>query len=234
MPKIQSSRRVRSQNSTSERRARADRIREKGLEMTFRCKRCEEKNLRCFVDTATGRCAGCISVKAECSLFVSEEEWERVDAEKRRKRLEIARAEEREALAAAEASQKAAAASRAAAETSRLRRELLEVEAQERAFADRDHAILSLQDRAKEQAEGSSAPGTGLPVVEPPLSEPSADLGWLQADSFDPSFDYSFLFAETVPIPSGTSDGTLVPVTCSSSGFLQVPKCYGSRAIPST
>jgi hypothetical protein len=42
--------------------------------MSFRCKRCEEKNLRCFVDTATGRCAGCIAVHAECSLFVSKEE----------------------------------------------------------------------------------------------------------------------------------------------------------------
>jgi hypothetical protein len=74
MPKVPSSRRSRPQSSTSERRARADRVKEQGLEMTFRCKRCEEKNLRCFVDTATGRCAGCISVKAECSLFVSEEE----------------------------------------------------------------------------------------------------------------------------------------------------------------
>jgi hypothetical protein len=59
--------------------------------MAFCCKRCEEKNLRCFVDTATGRCAGCISVKAECSLFVSEEEWEKVQQEKREKRLKVAR-----------------------------------------------------------------------------------------------------------------------------------------------
>ena len=44
--------------------------------MNFRCKRCEEKKLRCFVKTSSGRCAGCILVGAECSLFVSEEEWE--------------------------------------------------------------------------------------------------------------------------------------------------------------
>lgn len=219
MPKIQSSRRNRSQTSTSERRARADRVREQGLEMTFRCKRCEEKNLRCFVDTATGRCAGCISVKAECSLFVSEEEWEKVEAEKRQKRLEIARSE---ALLDAQRAQ-----------LSQQKLELLEIEAKERSYADRDHAILNLQDRAQEEAEGSSAPGTDLPI-EPPLLEPSADLGWLQADVFDPSFDYSFLFADTIPIPLGTSGGTPVPVTCSSSGFLQVPKCYGSRAILST
>ena len=43
------------------------------------------------MDTATGRCAGCILVKAECSLFVSEEEWEKVQREKREKRLEVAR-----------------------------------------------------------------------------------------------------------------------------------------------
>ena len=103
--------------------------------MTFRCKRCEEKNLRCFVDTASGQCAGCISVKAECSLFVTEEEWEKVEAEKRQTLL------------------------RAEAEVARLRLEVAETEARERAFADRDHAILSLQDRAKEQAEGNSAPG---------------------------------------------------------------------------
>jgi hypothetical protein len=30
-------------------------------------------------------------VKAECSLFVSEEEWEKVQREKREKRLEVAR-----------------------------------------------------------------------------------------------------------------------------------------------
>ena len=53
-----------------------------------------------------------------------------MEAEKRQKRLEIARAEERQL--------------QATLETARLRRELLEVEAQERAFADRDYAILNL------------------------------------------------------------------------------------------
>ena len=105
----------------------------------------------------------------------------------------------------------------------------------ERSFARRDLAILAVQDRAKEQAERSSAPGgIGLPVVEPPLSEPSADLGGLQANFFNPSFDYSFLF-EGLPLASpGASGGIHVPVTCSSSGFLQVPKCYSSRAILAT
>ena len=74
MPKVPSSRRSRPQSSTSERRARADRVKEQGLEMTFRCKRCKEKNLRCFIDTATGCCASCILVKAKYSLFVSKEE----------------------------------------------------------------------------------------------------------------------------------------------------------------
>ena len=215
MPKVQPSRRVRAQKSNEERYSRADRVKEQGNEMTvYRCKRCEEKKLRCFVDTATGRCAGCISVGAECSLFVSEEEWEKVQREKRQKRLELARIEE---------------------DAARVRRELLEVEAREHDFADRDLAILNFQDRAKEQAEGSSAPGgTGLPVVEPSLSGPSADLGGLQADYYDPSFDYSFLF-EGLPLASpGASGGIHVPVTCSSSGFLQVPKCYGSRAILAT
>ncbi|KAH6852700.1 hypothetical protein B0T12DRAFT_352792, partial [Alternaria alternata] len=61
-------------SSTSKRRACANYVKEQGLEITFCCKRCKEKILRCFVDTATGRCASCISVKAKCSLFVSKEE----------------------------------------------------------------------------------------------------------------------------------------------------------------
>ncbi|EMD95891.1 hypothetical protein COCHEDRAFT_1088681 [Bipolaris maydis C5] len=175
MPKVpSSSRQAPAITSTQRRQARSDKIRCRGKEMTFRCKRCEKKNLRCFVDTASGQCAGCIAVKAECSLFVTEEEWEKVEAEKRQKRLELARSEE---------------------QTARLRRELLEVEERERAYADRDHALLSLQNREKEEAEGTSAPGMGFPTTEPSLPAQSTDPGWLQADyssSYDPflSLDY--------------------------------------------
>ena len=155
-------------------------------------------------------------------MFISKKEWEEVQAKQERKELEVAQAEERQALAAAEAS--------------RLRRELLKVKNRKRAFARRDLAIIAVQDRAKDQAEGSSAPGgTGLPVVESSLPESSADLGGLQADFYDPSFDYSFLFPEGLSLVSpGVSDGIHVPVTCSSSDFLQVPKCCGSRAILAT
>ena len=216
MPKVQTSRRNRKQSSTDERRSRAKRIESCRLEMVAKCSRCQEKGLRCFVDTASGQCAGCIAVKAECSLFVSDEEWEKVQQEKRRKRLEIARLK---------------------AQLAQSEVELLEAEAQEQSFARRDLAVLKELDLAREQAEGDSAPGTDLSVVEPSLPGPSADLGWLQADLdfFDPSsFDYSSFLAEPFPVPSGISGGTPVPVTCSSSGFLQVPKCCGSRAIPST
>jgi hypothetical protein len=222
MPKVPSSRRVRAQKSNEERYSRADRVMEQGNEMTvYRCKRCEEKGLRCFVDTATGRCAGCIAVKAECSLFVSEEEWEKVQQEREQKEIQVARLKAQRAQLDAQLSQQEV--------------ELLEVKSRERSFARRDLALLEFQDRAKGQAEGSSAPGgTGLPVVEPSLSGPSADLGGLQADYYDPSFDYSFLF-EGLPLASpGASGGIHVPVTCSSLGFLQVPKCYGFRAILAT
>jgi hypothetical protein len=74
MPKSIPARLPCKQTSTEERRARSAQIREKGLEMSFRCSRCEEKNFRCFVDTATSRCASYIAVKAECSLFVSKED----------------------------------------------------------------------------------------------------------------------------------------------------------------
>jgi hypothetical protein len=74
MPKVQPVCCNYAQNSTAKRRARANRVKEKNLEMPFRCKRCEEKNLRCFVDTASSRCASCILVSATCSLFVTKEE----------------------------------------------------------------------------------------------------------------------------------------------------------------
>ena len=214
MPKVPSSRRVRVQKSNEERYSCADRVQQQGNEMPFRCKRCEEKDLCCFVDTATRRCAGCISVKAECSLFVSEEEWERVQQEREQKELEVARAEEAAA---------------------RLRRELLEVKSRERSYARRDLALLEFQDRAKEKAEGSSAPGTDLPAVEPSLSGPSADLGGLQADSFDSfSLDY-FLSVEGPALSSlDAACDNLVSIPCSSLSFLLVPKCSGCPAILAT
>ncbi|KAK1909007.1 hypothetical protein P3342_011084 [Pyrenophora teres f. teres] len=181
MPKVPSSRRNRLLNSTAERRARAVRVEQESLEMDFRCKRCEEKNLRCFVETTTGRCAGCISVWADCSLFVSEEEWKQVQLERERKELEVAQAEERQALAAAEAS--------------RLRRELLQVKSRERAFARRDLAILDFQEKATQQAEGA------LPLAE--------------RDLLDPSFDCSFLFGDLIPAASDVLGGTPVPIPCS-------------------
>jgi hypothetical protein len=156
---------ARLQSSTAERRARALRIREADCEMVYRCKRCDEKNLRCFVDTATGRCAGCISVNAACSLFVAEEEWEKVEQEKHKKRLALARAEE---------------------DVARAKRELLEVENRERQFARRDLAVLSVQDQAQ-LSESSST------VANSSVVEPVADSGWSQANNLlDPSFDQYF------------------------------------------
>ena len=38
-----------------------------------------------------GRCARCIAVSAKCELFVPKEEWKKVEKEKRKKRLAIAR-----------------------------------------------------------------------------------------------------------------------------------------------
>ncbi|KAL6161081.1 hypothetical protein ACJBU6_00213 [Exserohilum turcicum] len=221
MPKVQKSRAPRPYTSTDQKRARAARAEQEGVEMDFRCKRCEEKNLRCFVETSSSRCARCISVSAKCSLFVSEKEWEEIQAKQERKELEVAQAEERQA--------------QAAAETSRLRRELLEVKNKKRAFARRDLAIIAVQDHAKEEAEGSSAPGTGLLVVEPPLSEPSADLGWLQADSFDPlSLNYFLSLEDPVLSSLGALSDTHVSTTCSSSNFPLVPKCSGYPAILAT
>ena len=211
MPKVPSSRRSRKHTSTEERRARASRIESAQLEMVAKCDRCKEKGLRCFVDTASGQCAGCIAVKAECSLFVSDEDWEKVQEEKRRKRLEVARLE---------------------AQLAQSKVELLEAEAQEHSFARHDLAVLKELERAKEQAEGNSAPGTDFPTTEPSLPGLSTDLGWLQADaSFVPFSDFFPSLEDPVLASLGVSDGTPVPVTCSSSNFLLVPKCFGSLAI---
>lgn len=197
MPKIQKSRAPRPYSSTDQKRARAVRVEQEGLEMDFRCKRCEEKKLRCFVETSSGRCAGCISVGAECSLFVSEEEWRRVQRERRERELEVAELKAR--LAQSEV-------------------ELLRVKNREHSFARRDLAVLDFQEKATQKAEGSTAPGTDLPAIEPPLSEPSADLGWLQAelDLLDPSLDLSFLLGDLVPAASDAFGGTPVPIPCSS------------------
>ena len=214
MPKVQSSRRVRPKNSTRQRQARADRIQLQENEITFRYKYYKEKGLYYFVDTATGRYTGCISIKANYSLFVTKEEQKKVEADKRQKQLALLRAE---------------------AEVTRLRLEVTKTKALKRSYADRNYTILSLQNRTKEQAEGSLAPSsTGLPIIEPPLSKLSTDLGQLQANSFNPSFNYSFLFKRLPLASPGASSSIYVPVTYSSSGFLQVPKYYSFQAILTT
>ena len=70
--------RNRKRSLTKERKSRTAKIRNKSLEMSAKYSYCVEKNLRCFVDTATRQCACCIVVKAEYSLFVLDKEWERV------------------------------------------------------------------------------------------------------------------------------------------------------------
>ena len=115
---------------------------------------------------------------------------------------------------------------------------LLEVKSRERSFARRDLAILEFQNRAKEKAERSTAPGIDFPTTEPSLPAQSTDPGWLQADyssSLDPlSLDFFLYYENPILASVDVSDGTHVPVTCSSSDFLQVPKCYGYPAILAT
>ena len=112
----------------------------------------------------------------------------------------------------------------------------MEIEAQERLFANRDHALLNLQNREKEEAKGSSAPSMEFPATEPSLPVQSTDPGWLQADysssSFDPlPLDYFLSYENPILASVDFSDGTHVLVTCSSSNFPLVPKCYSSLAI---
>ena len=95
-------------------------------------------------------------------------------------------------------------------------------------YARRDLVVLKELDRAKERVEGSSAPSTNPPVVEPSLSRLLANLGRLQANFYNPYFNYSFLF-KGLPLTSlGVPSSIYVLVTCSSLGFLQVPTCFSS------
>ena len=111
--------------STEERRLRAEQVRNCVTKMPYYYKRCKAKSLRCFIDTVTGRYARCIAAHAKCSLFVSKEEQEKVEAKKRAKRLELARFKE---------------------SVARAEQELLELKSQEQEFARRDLAILRVQD----------------------------------------------------------------------------------------
>ncbi|EMD67886.1 hypothetical protein COCSADRAFT_32866 [Bipolaris sorokiniana ND90Pr] len=159
---------------------------------SYRCSRCEEKNLRCFVDTATGRCASCISVKAECSLFVSEEEWEKIQQEREQKELEVARAEE---------------------DAARLRCELLEVKSCERLFARRDLAAEgSLAPGTDSLSTGPSlfGPSTDLGWLQADYSSSHDSL----------SLDFFLSYENPILASVDVSDGTYVLVTYSSLGFL--------------
>jgi len=183
-PKPRATRAPRKKSSTEERRLRAQRVREHAAEMPFRCARCEEKGLRCFVDTVTGRCAGCIAAHAECSLFVSEEDWEKVEAEKRQARLDLLRAE---------------------AEVAAKRLRVAEIESREQEYARRDLAVLRVQDQAQETDSSST--------VVPQPSDPFADSGWSQANNLplDPSLDLllnDFLASESSSGPEPLSFGT--------------------------
>ncbi len=91
IPKVLSFRCFCLQSLTSKRCACANYVKELGLEMSFQYKRCEKKNLCYFIDTATSRYAGYISIKAECSLFVSKEKQKKVQRKKRKKRLKVTR-----------------------------------------------------------------------------------------------------------------------------------------------
>ncbi|OAF98464.1 uncharacterized protein CC84DRAFT_1158748 [Paraphaeosphaeria sporulosa] len=73
------------------------------------CERCRWMKLCCFVDVASGCCAGCILVHAECSLFVLESDWQRIQDEEEETWLALLRARAEAAcleLALAEVEQK--------------------------------------------------------------------------------------------------------------------------------
>ncbi|EFQ94568.1 hypothetical protein PTT_07700 [Pyrenophora teres f. teres 0-1] len=133
MPKEPRTCASRKKTTTEERYERLRRVELSGREMPFRCERCEKNNLRCFVDTVSGRCAGCISARCDCELFVPEEEWEKVEQEKRDKELALLRLEE---------------------EVARARRELAEIRNRELSFARRDRKLLDASERAQSSESG--------------------------------------------------------------------------------
>lgn len=184
--------------STRQRHDQVARIRREAAEMTFRCDRCEKKNLRCFVDTSTGRCAGCIHAQAQCSLLVSEESWEEVTREKRLAELEIARLE---------------------AQLAQSRVKLLEVKEKEIQYARQDEVVLEFCERSNSSPEVlaevvKEKDVSGMGTIDFVPSEPFADPGWSQAEPSSSFFD-AFLADLVVDPVLGFHCGTSVPATCS-------------------
>lgn len=198
MPKVQPSRRVRAQNSTSQRRARAARVEQESLEIDFYYKRYEEKNLQYFIKITTSYYISYISISIDYSLFISKEEWEKMQRKRREKELEVARLEARLAQSKVD---------------------LLEVKNREHSFARRDLALLDLQERAKEGVKGSSTLGADL-LIKLLLPKLLANLSQLQANIFNSSFNYFFFFINIVPILLRTPSSTTILVTYNLLGFL--------------
>lgn len=163
-------------------RARAEKIKSQELEMlgSLGCERCRKMKLCYFIDAVSGHCAGCISVYTEYSLWILEKEWDLVQEEKRRKRLALLQAEERQAQAAVDAA--------------RLRRELAKVEEKEHSFACHDLRVADVIDKLEKQKEdlkGTAASSIRELMQRAPLT---ANLGWSQADSslINPSLFFDF------------------------------------------
>lgn len=102
------------------------------LEVVTKCDRCKEKGFRCFVIEASGQCISCVVVDADCTVFVSEEQWEEIQRKKKEQQLVVAR------LRALLAHKK---------------QELLKTCMEERSYADHDLIILDELDRAKKKAK---------------------------------------------------------------------------------
>ena len=61
--------------------------------MLFYYKRCKEKDMQCFINTATSCCARCIIVHAEYSLFISKDNQEISKQETYKKCLKVTKLE---------------------------------------------------------------------------------------------------------------------------------------------
>jgi hypothetical protein len=171
--------------SAEKQRSRFENILDRGMEAPSPCKRCVEKKLKCLVELSTGFCAYCIRAKSRCSLVLTNTERREMRDEQRAAQLRIARAE---------------------AELAAARVALLEAEEKER-IRELEDIVATEELGFLEKAAGIRSPSpspepvtrtAGLDLLDP---EPSADLGWLQAD-FTSFVDPSFLAASFAFLPS--------------------------------
>ena len=141
-------------SSTVRRQDLADFIDSRGKEMVRKCSRCRSSGKACRVHLRSGMCSNCVRRNyTDCDVRVTEAEWERLRAERKRltQELEAAREESNKAMS----------------REMRLRRQLDQLE-------EREAEAISVEERDIQEQEVEEGQGL-LEPLHPP-ENPGPDL----------------------------------------------------------